>query len=192
MYKVIGSVAAATLVALASALGLVYSGTVSVAATDPHWAITDWILQTARTRSIKAHAAGFAPPFALDDEQRILVGADHYADHCANCHSAPGLSETALGRSLSPKSPELTGVSRRYSPGELFWIVKNGIRMTGMPSWASHGDTELWSIVAFLEKLPALSPEDYERLVAAAATDPHSHHDHGEPLEHESHSGHQH
>jgi mono/diheme cytochrome c family protein len=165
----------------AGAVALIYSGVVSVAATDPHWTLIDWVFRTARERSIKAHAAGLTPPSVLDEEQRILAGAGHYAAHCAGCHGAPGASESDLAHGLSPKPARLREVTRRYSAGELFWIVKNGIKMTGMPSWASHGDAQLWDIVAFLRKLPDLSPEQYERLIAAAAEDPELHHHPGAP-----------
>jgi mono/diheme cytochrome c family protein len=187
MKPVIASIAAIGLVAVAGAVTVVYSGVLSVAATDPHWTITDWVLRTARERSIKAHAAGLAPPSSLGDEERILAGAVHYATHCVACHGAPDTSESDLAHGLSPKPARITEASRRYSAGELFWILKNGIKMTGMPSWASHGDDELWSIVAFLQKLPALSPDEYRRLTAAAAADPNSHDHAGAPGQHHHH-----
>lgn len=178
MKSLLVSVVVIVALAVVAALAVIYSGVVSVAATDRHWPLADWALRTARVRSIQKHAAGLAPPFELDDQERIIAGADHYADHCAVCHGAPGKGQSGIGRGLSPQPPELAKANFRYSPGELFWIVKNGIRMTGMPSWAGHGDTELWSIVAFLQKLPSLSPQEYERLVSAT-TDPkpHSHHE---------------
>jgi hypothetical protein len=71
--------------------------------------------------------------------------------------------ETAEG--LYPKPADLTHAAQRYTPGELFWILKNGIKMSGMPSWSDHSDEELWGTVAFLEKLPAMSEADYGKLV---------------------------
>jgi mono/diheme cytochrome c family protein len=187
MKSIIASIGAIGLIAVAAAVTVVYSGVVSVAATDPHWTITDWALRTVRERSIKAHAAGLAPPALLDDEQRIVAGADHYAAHCATCHGAPGASESDLAHGLSPKPPQLKEVAPRYSAGELFWILKNGIKMTGMPSWASHADAELWDIVAFLRKLPSLSPDQYRRLAGAAAEGPNPHHHRSAPADEHMH-----
>jgi mono/diheme cytochrome c family protein len=174
------------LLVLATSSALVYSGAVSVAANSQHWVVTEWVLRAARIHSIRRHAAGIVPPFELDDRARILTGADHYADHCAICHGSPDPRVSSIADALSPKAPELTNGRRRYSPGELFWIVKNGIKMSGMPSWASHSDTELWSVVAFLERLPTLSPEEYKALVEVATATPHSHHTESALPEHES------
>lgn len=149
----------------AGALAFVYSGLYSVAATDPHWPITHWLMETARIRSIKAHAAGVAPPAGYDDPARIAAGVEHFAAHCAVCHGAPGVPRGEIARGLYPLPPDLAAVAGRYTPGELFWIVKHGIKMTGMPGWADHGDDQLWATVAFLQKLPGLNEADYAQLV---------------------------
>ena len=73
-----------------------------------------------------------------------------------------------IGRGLSPPPPDLAKAAPLYSPAELFWIVKHGIKMTGMPAWSDHSDEELWATVAFLEKLPGMSEQDYARLVVAS------------------------
>jgi Cytochrome C oxidase, cbb3-type, subunit III len=66
---------------------------------------------------------------------------------------------------MYPKPPTLTEAAKKWTPSELFWIVKHGIKMSGMPSWADHSDDDLWNAVAFLEKLPGMSEADYEKLV---------------------------
>jgi mono/diheme cytochrome c family protein len=149
-------------------LAFIYSGLFDVAASEPHWRITHWILETARTRSIKVHAADIRVPRGLDDPAQVLIGTEHFAAHCAVCHGAPGVSKGEISEGLTPQPPDLAHASEHYSSSELFWIVKHGIKMTGMPSWADHTDDELWATVAFIEKLPGMSEADYAKLVMQA------------------------
>jgi mono/diheme cytochrome c family protein len=146
----------------------VYSGAYNVAASEPHWAPTLWLLETARVRSIKAHASGIAPPGHLAKPERVVAGVSHYAEHCSNCHGGPGVEPDDMAEGMYPKPPRLTNASRSFTPGELFWILKNGIKMTGMPAWGDHSDDDLWNTVAFLEKLPSMTPDEYQKLRAAA------------------------
>jgi mono/diheme cytochrome c family protein len=158
-------------------LAFLYSGLYDVAATAPDWPVTRWALQTARTRSIETHAADIPVPPGLDDPAKLLVGAEHFAAHCAVCHGAPGVPKGDIAHGLNPQPPDLTDASDRYTPPELFWILKHGIKMTGMPSWGDHSDDELWATVAFLEKLPGMTEQDYAKLVMASVA--HSgHHQH--------------
>ncbi len=146
----------------------IYSGIFNVGANDPHWAITYWIMEKARVRSIQAHAAGLTPPAGYDDPARITGAVGHFSEHCATCHGAPGTKRGDLAEGMYPEPPELTNVAARYTPGELFWILKNGIKMSAMPSMASDGDDLLWSTVSFLQKLPRMSDDDYNDLWMAA------------------------
>ena len=168
------------LVLLAAACGaiLMWSGVISVAATDPHLPITRWMMETARIRSIKMHAAGIVPPDNMSDQARIVGGTAHFSEHCAGCHSAPGVEAEDMAEGMYPKPPVLVNAAHQWTPGELFWILKNGIKMSGMPSWADHGDSALWDIVAFLEKMPGMSEQDYGQLVMASAKAG-GHHMHG-------------
>jgi mono/diheme cytochrome c family protein len=149
-------------------LALLYSGLYDVAATAPHWRITEWILETARVRSIKAHATDITAPPRLDDPARIPMGTEHFAAHCALCHGAPGVPKGGIAQGVYPPPPDLTVTASGYSDGELFWIVKHGIKMTGMPAWADHSDEEVWATVVFLRKLPGMTPEEYAKLVMAS------------------------
>lgn len=165
--------ALATLIALIVFVGavgaaLIYSGSYYVGADKPHWPFTAWLLNEGRERSIRAHAAEMTEPAGLDDPPKIVAGASHYSEHCAVCHGAPGVDRSDLAEGLYPRPPNLADSVKRYAPAELFWIVKHGIRMTGMPSWGDHRDDELWATVAFIEKLPGMSDEDYTKLVAAS------------------------
>ena len=154
----------------------VYAGAFDVAATDPHWSITERLLDIARTRSIKVRAAGITPPAGFDDQAKILMGVEHFADHCAVCHGAPGVPKGEIAQGLYPRPPDLDHASTHLSDGELFWIIKHGIKMTGMPSWADHGDDELWATVAFLKKLTGMSPEEYGKLVMQVMSHGGQHH----------------
>jgi mono/diheme cytochrome c family protein len=161
---------------LLSGFVVIYAGVYDVAATEAHSPVTSWLLETARTRSIKAHAAGIQVPPGLDDPAKAIVRVDHYAAHCAVCHGAPGVPKGDIAHGLYPQPPDLSEAAQRYSPGELFWILKHGIKMSGMPAWSDHSDEELWATVAFLEKLPDMSEQDYARLVMASMAHGGHHH----------------
>ena len=143
-------------------------------------------------RSIKVHAAGLTPPAGYDEQAKVVGAVGHFSEHCATCHGAPGTRRNEMVEGMYPQPPELTNVASRYTPSELFWILKNGIKMSGMPSMASDGDDMLWSTVALLEKLPKLSDDDYNELwMAAQAQDGHGgmNMDHGSmnmPMDHGS------
>ena len=145
-------------------------GVFNVAANDPHWPITYRIMEIVRIQSIKTRAAGIKAPSNLSDHARIIAGTAHFADHCATCHSAPGVEAADMAGGMYPKPPALTDAAKNWTPSQLFWIVKNGIKMSGMPSWADHGDEDLWNAVAFIEELPGLSEADYGKLVAESVT----------------------
>jgi len=163
-------------VVLAGAV-LIFSGAYYVGADKPHWSSTAWLLTQARDRSIRAHASGIAVPVGLDNPSRILAGVSHYSEHCAGCHGAPGVERDDLAEGLYPRPPNLAEAARAYTPAELFWIIQHGIRMTAMPSWGDHSDDELWATVAFIEKLPGMTDQDYAKLVAASRAHGGRHHD---------------
>ena len=177
MRTVIATILAAGFIVVLGGLALLYSGIYDVAATSPDWVVTRWVLETAGTRSIRAHAAGIESPPGLDDPAKILIGVEHFAAHCAVCHGAPGVPKGDIAKGLNPQPPDLAHASVHYTPPELFWILKHGIKMTGMPAWSDHSDEELWATVAFLHKLPGMSEEDYGKLVMATMAPgvPHHH-----------------
>jgi mono/diheme cytochrome c family protein len=186
MRTVIASLLIATLLAVLGAGAVIYAGWYNVAATAPHWRMTSWLLETARIRSIKAQAASIAVPPWLDDPAKVIIGVEHYAAHCAICHGAPGVPEGDIAHGLYPPPPDLAKAAPIYNPGELFWILKHGIKMTGMPAWNDHSDDELWATVGFLGKLPGMSEPDYAKLVMASIAHGGHHHagtDHHDPAQ---------
>ena len=176
MRTVIAMLLIAALLAVFGAGAVIYAGLYDVAATSPHWRMTSWLLEAARIRSIKAQAAGVAVPPGLDDPAKLVIGVGHYAAHCAVCHGAPGVPRGDIARGLYPAPPDLAKTAPLYSPAELFWIVKHGIKMTGMPSWSDHSDDELWATVGFLEKLRGMSEREYAGLVVASMAHGGMHH----------------
>ncbi|HJU19211.1 MAG TPA: cytochrome c [Stellaceae bacterium] len=168
--------------AVVGGLIFIYSGAFNVAATVPHTRPALWILHKTRDRSIKVHAAGITPPPGLNDKAKVVMGAEHFATHCAVCHGAPGVPRGEIGEGLYPQPPNLAHGAMHHTPGELFWILKHGIKMTGMPSWADHSDDELWALVAFLEKLPGTTKQEYAKLVAEGRAQ-YPHHPEGNGME---------
>lgn len=164
------------------ALGVfIWSGLYNVGADVPHWRLTTSVLAIARNRSIAMHASDIKVP-NLDDPQMIAMGAGHYSEMCTGCHLAPGMDGSELREGLYPKPPVLykTGIK---DPARAFWIIKHGIKLTAMPAWgASHDDHAIWAIVAFIRKLPQLSPAQYKAMTVNAhdSDDQDSSHSHGD------------
>ena len=143
-------------------------GFYNVAGTAEDPSIVRWALIQVRTASVSRHATD-QPPANINDAQAVQAGAKAYAAHgCANCHGAPGVPWQKYSEGLHPDPPDLKEVVDQLSPPQLFWVVKNGINMTGMPSFQLAGakDEEIWAIAAFLKKLPSVSEADYKAWTA--------------------------
>ena len=135
------------------------------------------------------------PP--LEDPRHIMDGFRHYREMCVGCHLAPGITSSEIHKGLMPEAPVLQDVVEEWTPAELFWIIKNGVRMTGMPAWgATHTNKEIWAIVAFLGKLPHLTAEQYAAMDRTAESDGDEHHGdqlhEAESHEHDPGSAHRH
>lgn len=188
-------VAVVAVLAAGGTVGFAYSGLFDVSASATEPGVVRWLLQTTRESSVRRRAAGIAAP-DLSDETQVAAGGRAFGEMCARCHGAPGLDPVLGAWDMNPPPPDLVEAAPERTPAELFWVIKHGIRMTGMPAWgATHSDTQLWELVAFLERLPGLTAEDYRRLTERIGDDGHGH-DHGgaaqtEPEEHEP-GGHAH
>jgi cytochrome c553 len=145
---------------------VVVSGVVPIKASSGHWAITAAFLDFAKTRSVWTHSWGLRAP-ALDDEALVLKGAGHYETACLPCHGGPGRSIPPVMTAMTPPPPRLDAPRLgRWSPEELFTIVKHGIKFTGMPGWpVQQREDEIWGMVAFLRRLPTLDAAAYRQLV---------------------------
>jgi len=166
----------ATIGALAIIVGIgaavfFFGGFYSVAGTTEDPAVVTWALTRVRTASIDRHAND-RPPAAINDPASVQAGARAFAAHgCTNCHGAPGVPWMKFSEGLHPDPPDLKDVVDELSPAQLFWVIKNGINMTGMPSFAQAGatDDDIWSIVAFLKKLRGVSEADYKSWTTPSA-----------------------
>jgi mono/diheme cytochrome c family protein len=167
-WLVAASLGGALLLVIGVAAFGIYGGLYNIAADAPHTQPVYWLLETVRERSIAARATGVVVPPDLADPKRVAAGAAQYAEMCSGCHLAPGMKRTEISQGLYPRAPELRRGSR-LTPAEEFWVVKHGVKMTGMPAWGvTHDDKLLWDVVAFLRKLPELTADQYQTLVRSA------------------------
>lgn len=173
-------------VGVLGAAAFIYSGTYNIAADTPHWPLVFKLMETVRQTSIAAHAKDIQVP-PLDDPKLIAEGAEHYSGMCTGCHLAPGMTNSEIRPGLYPQPPNLSQ-HVHASPAEMFWTIKHGIKMSAMPAWGTtHDDAAIWGMVAFLQKLPELTPEQYAQLTGnvAKTEEGHAHtHSHGETHDH--------
>ena len=162
-----------------------WSGLYNIGADDHHTRPVFAFLQTLRNRSIRLRSEDLTVP-NLDDPQLILKGAGQYAAMCTGCHLSPGVDDSELRTGMYPQPPNLSRV--HVDPKEAFWIIKHGIKMSAMPAWgmAGHDDPIIWSMVAFLEKLPGMTPAEYKAIVAKAPPDEDMDDDHGATHAHDA------
>lgn len=163
-------VIATLLVTLGAWLIIVYAGLYNIAATDPHADVVRWSFETTLHRSVARRASTGAPPAEQAGELDRAAGT--YASTCAHCHGAPGMERPKWATNMRPEPPDLAEAASHWEPREIFWIVKNGIKMSGMPAFGpGHDDPALWGITAFVAQLPAMSPEEYEALAGSGHGD---------------------
>jgi mono/diheme cytochrome c family protein len=146
-----------------------FGGFYSVAATQDDPGFVAWALANVRTASIVRHA-GDRPPDTLGDLATAQAGARAFlARGCVNCHGAPGVGWAKFSEGLRPWPADLKEMASARSAAQLFWVIKNGVKMTGMPSFGATGtpDAEIWTIVGFIEKLPTLSEADFKAWTTA-------------------------
>ena len=163
----LGLTVAATLLVLAiAAVMFVGSGVYNIGADDHHTRIVLTIIEQLRNRSIAVRARGIEVP-NLDDPKNIAAGAQHYAALCIGCHLAPGVTKSAIRPGLYPHPPNLAQEDIR-DVRAAFWTIKHGIKMSAMPAWGkSLDDAAIWDIVAFLQRMPGMTPEAYLQLSQA-------------------------
>ena len=186
--KSIKYVAVLGIVTLLGAIAYLYSGIYPMGADVPHNKFTYWILESTRERSVARASKDIEVP-PLNDPELLLAGGQDYNEMCASCHLKPGKRESDMSIGLYPSPPNLTQSSDRHdhdhgqdddfepSARRQFWIIKHGIKASGMPAWGpTHDDQRIWAMVAFLQKLSQLTPDQYQILTARSENGSQSHH----------------
>lgn len=156
--------------AVLGVIGVIFSGVYPIAANRPHLGIVAGALTTFQKNAVKRYAAGIdAPPLA--DPTLVRIGLVHYHDLCMPCHGSPGIERQVIGRGLNPAAPRLAVEVSEWTDAQLFWIVRNGLKMTGMPAFSTAlADDEIWAVVAYLRRQVHLSRREYEAMVRAVQT----------------------
>ena len=159
-----------------TATTIMYSGIVNVAADEPHSDFVYWLLEETRESSIKKAAQNIKVP-DLEDPEMLLMGGTDYEFMCSSCHLKPGQIESDMSLGLYPAPPNLTVAAESHkghehgdeaqSSRKNFWVIKHGIKASGMPAWGkTHDDERIWAMVAFIKRLPTLTQEQYQILTA--------------------------
>ena len=145
------------------AIGIWYFVSSGVSAKEQPGAVEEFLATRVRNMAIARRAKAFTNPVEYSG-QVIAEGRAHFADHCATCHANDGSGNTEMGRSMWPKVPDMRlAKTQNLTDAELFWIIENGIRFTGMPGWGTgttEGEEASWHLVHFIRRLPKLTPEE--------------------------------
>ncbi|MAS40868.1 MAG: cytochrome C oxidase Cbb3 [Gammaproteobacteria bacterium] len=171
--------AATAAVVLLAGAAYVYLGLYPIGADVPHNAATYWLLETVRERAVARAARDISVPGDLEASARLLSGGADYNDMCAGCHLRPGENQSDFSLGLYPAPPDLTEAHDTHGDPasrdrRRFWIIKHGIKASGMPAWGpGHDDERIWSMVAFLDRLPDLTPQQYQIITARSTGSQH-------------------
>lgn len=165
---VIKAILSLVVIAVIAGFMFIWFGVFNVSASDKHWAITNTFLELVRDRSISVRAETMEVP-NLTDIGRIKRGAANYDAMCAQCHLAPGVDSSELYEGLNPKPPVLyKDADFTSNPNEKFWVIKNGIKMTGMPAWGkNNSDEQIWDMISLVSALDTMTATQYQELVAS-------------------------
>jgi len=168
--RILAVIGALAIIVVIAAAVFFFGGFYSVAENEDNPAIVNWALASVRAASVSRHTTE-TPPGNLDDPATIKAGARAYATiGCVNCHGGPPDKDWAkFSEGLKPVPADLKVMAKERSPSELFWAIKSGIKMTGMPSFGLAGasDQQIWTIVAFIKNLPTSTDEDYKTWTAS-------------------------
>lgn len=164
--RMLWSVLLAVGLVIAAGIGFMYSGWYNMSADTPHTQLVYRLVAILREQSVARHSKGVDVP-DLGNPTLIQSGAGNYDAMCVGCHLAPDREDSELNRGLYPSPPRLDLPERRRTAATDFWIIKHGIKASGMPAWGkSMEDRYIWGMVAFLNQLPGLSGDQYRALVA--------------------------
>jgi mono/diheme cytochrome c family protein len=155
----------------AAGLAFLESGLYDVSAASGHDPLVAWVLHKTYLQSLHRHARDIVVPVDLVSGANVQAGARLYDSTCVYCHGAPGRQLSSIGQGIMPLAPPLLDVHRRNNPQMMFWVIKNGVKMTGMPSFGkTQSDQAMWQLAAFLLKGRGISAADYDALTAKPET----------------------
>ena len=177
--KLFAGIVLGILIVFLGAFVIAATGSFDVAAKSGEGKFEKKVATFTLMRSVARRAPKEKNPFP-ESPELLRSGLAHYKENCVMCHGAPGVEETEAAMGLNPPAPDLTlPAIQNMSDGELYWIVANGIRMTGMPAFSlTHKKEEIWHLVAFVRHLPQISAD--EQKVLKAGSEEEEHHNEGE------------
>jgi mono/diheme cytochrome c family protein len=163
--KIVGGALGFIVVAVLGIIAFIYSGLYDVAAISPDNRVVAWALHQTFASSVIRRASEVQVPPNLEAAEAVRSGARFYSQNCVICHGAPGQPLTAISHGMNPAPPDVLAAQRRIDPAVVFWIVKNGVRMTGMPAFGkTQPDIQIWAVAAFLHKAPGITADEYRDL----------------------------
>lgn len=161
LHTILATIAALATLGVVGAAGFIWAGLYDVGATRQHLQPVFSVLEFTMHRSVRLHARNIVTP-ALEDDAMVQRGATCFHQKCVQCHGAPGVAQDDIGKSMQPLPGPLVDATQNFHPRELYWITRHGIRLSGMPAWEFRlTDGEIWDVVAFLQRLPQLTPQAY-------------------------------
>ena len=165
--KLVAALLVVLILIVAGAAIVIESGVYDVGTGHHDNTLVNWVLDTAKTRSVQHHARGIPVP-SLEDTSLIDLGFREYRP-CGNCHGAPGRPPGPIAKGLWPEAPDLAKTADEWTTAELYWIIRNGLKFTSMPAWGpTHDERRLWALTAFVRKLPHLSAAEYQAMLDRA------------------------
>lgn len=157
-------------ICLVAVYGFVQSGLFNVAATNKDGALITWLLHTTMERSVERRAQNIEVP-DINNNEMILAGLSDYVEMCAQCHGEPDKPSGILAQGLNPAPPNLEHLAEAGTPAEMFWVINNGIRMTGMAAFGkTHEADEIWPVIAFLQSAKDITSTEYSKMKKEAET----------------------
>lgn len=160
---IMGAIIAIVIIVPIGAFAYVKSGIFNAGASSPHTKFTTWLTHDTMIHSVRKRGNGVSPP-AVFTANQVVAGFCAYDTHCVACHGAAAVARQPWVSGLEPQPPYLLDETQLFTTSQLFWIISNGIKMTGMPRWReSMSDRDIWNIVAWMEVSAKLPPQTYVR-----------------------------
>jgi mono/diheme cytochrome c family protein len=154
---------------IGAVIGLVVlrGGFYNIAATQQHYPLIYTVFEEGLQYSVQNHARDIQVPAGLGAPEQLLRGAAVYKANCIQCHGGPGVAPLKQGMSMQPAPGPLVDADVNWETRELYWITRNGIKMSGMPAWEYHlSDNDIWAVVAFVSAMPDMTQEDFRRMTS--------------------------